>query len=388
METGAQDNDGLRIPALPRGLLGTVVLIAIIEAAVARHDLDLTNPAPLCWGYVRATAIAEARSCTILCLGTSLVKNGVVPRVLERRLDAATFNLALFNGQMASSYFVLKQALDAGARPRALVIDCQDDPEEPTESGKGLWVNQRQWPELIGVADTFDLALTARDPRFFATVLISRVFPSCKARFEVRNVLTAALHGHEGSSRESAAMLLRNWRQNRGAQVLPVNSAPPTPMRAPVPEVNRDEGPQRGNRVCAVYADRLLALAAARGITVYWLLPPIGPAQQAARNADGRDAYFTELARTAQSHGRDVVVIDARRSGYGPDAFWDGVHLDRRGAVALSGEVAEVIAQRTGANAPRWVVLPKYRPRVPEVPLEDVLESRVAVGSSGAERRQ
>ena len=40
----------------------------------------------------------------------------------------------------------------------------------------------------------------------------------------------------------------------------------------------------------------------------------------------------------------NLVVLDARRSGYGGAAFWDPIHLTRSGSATLSTDVAATIA--------------------------------------------
>jgi hypothetical protein len=403
-----------------------LALMAYVETTLTRHDLDLSNPAPTCWRYAREAARGPAKGCGILCLGTSLVKNGVLPRVLEARNGLRSFNLAVFNGRSASSYYLFRAALRAGARPRAILIDCQDGPADSSSFGEldeALLENERQWPELLGLHDGIELALSARDARFFAAWLVARMLPSYRARFEVRSAALAALRGESGSSRKTMQMLLRNWRNNQGAQVLPDGpiergDSPPSPapsiptaLTRAVPDrlsrsgdgtaSYRDQGfcrrglrpptdPTRAhekrresprNRVSEAYARRIVRLAAARGITVFWLLPPLGPEEQRRREADGSDEYFTRLASEIQSEDPWVIVLDARRSGYGPDAFWDAVHLGRRGAYAYSVDVAEEVARHltSSESERRWVSLPRFRPRAAELPLEDVIESRLAL---------
>src|SRR5262249_15739717 len=144
---------------------------------------------------------------------------------------------------------------------------------------------------------------------------------------------------------ENMRMLLRNWRRNRGAQVLPERDREaPEPLPVPADDwlgaTSRRAAPRSINPLCEEYARRLVDLACASGVRIVWLLPPLSPAQQAARERDGTDVYFTRLARAVQRRGAGVVVIDARSSKYPRSAFWDDVHLNRRGALTLSLDVA------------------------------------------------
>src|SRR5690242_7088316 len=89
----------------PVGLLGMLALLALGERYVARHDLDLTNTAPVNWRYSGREA-RKTETGSVLCFGTSLVKYGLLPRVIEQTTGRKAFNLAVCNGGMASSYYV------------------------------------------------------------------------------------------------------------------------------------------------------------------------------------------------------------------------------------------------------------------------------------------
>ncbi len=58
----------------PFGLLGSLVLIVMVEASVARHELDFTTPARLEWRQSRQAASEKAPGCSVLGLGTSMTK--------------------------------------------------------------------------------------------------------------------------------------------------------------------------------------------------------------------------------------------------------------------------------------------------------------------------
>ena len=70
-------------------------------------------------------------------------------------------------------------------------------------------------------------------------------------------------------------------------------------------------------------------------------------------------------------------MLDARESGYPASVFVDPIHLDSRGTLALSADVAAVLRDdldRPGEPRPpkRWVRLPDYRERPWPADLEDV----------------
>src|SRR3954454_16127658 len=66
----------------PAGLLGMILLVAAVERYVDRHSLDFANVAAANWGSAESLA-RKARGCEVLCLGSSLTTNGVLPRILE-----------------------------------------------------------------------------------------------------------------------------------------------------------------------------------------------------------------------------------------------------------------------------------------------------------------
>ena len=80
---------------------------------------------------------------------------------------------------------------------------------------------------------------------------------------------------------------------------------------------------------------------------VYWLLPPTHPKLQAWRDEKKADADYERFIRHLQTRFPNLRVIDARHSGYSPDVFWDAVHLDRDGRLAVfTAQIAEVLRDR------------------------------------------
>jgi hypothetical protein len=89
----------------------------------------------------------------------------------------------------------------------------------------------------------------------------------------------------------------------------------------------------------------------------------------------GVDQGYTRFVRSVAAKYPAVMVLDARYSGYDHTKFVDAIHLNGKGGVALSTDVADAISSRTSA----WVVLPPYRDRSFEQPLEDFEQSKLAV---------
>ena len=372
-----------------------LVLVALTERFVDRHYLDFTNAAADNWSYSACQARRKTDPGMILCFGTSLAKYGVVAPLIERATGHRTFNLAVCRGQMPSTYFLFRRAIDAGARPAAVLLDCQDGPPAcatPEPRAEAIDANLRQWPELLTWGDCLDLAWTARDARFVAEMAIAGLIPSSKARFEIRSSVLTALRGEPAVSRRDTLALRRNWTLNKGTMLMPRRQATPADDHDPLPEdipATTKQPPARPprNRLSDAYIRRLLELAAAHKIPVFWLLPPVAPAKQAERDREGYTAYFTEQALRAEAAYHGVTVLDARRSRYRTALFHDAVHLDRRGALPGPPTWGRRLPApwKVRLQAARWVNLPPFRDRPVEIALEDVIESRLA-GPLGSRR--
>ncbi|MBV8266688.1 MAG: hypothetical protein JO252_10215 [Planctomycetaceae bacterium] len=341
----------------PWGLLGMLALVAAVELFWVRDNLGITSDQALSWKYAGRRAERRARGCGVLCCGDSLVKMGVMPRILGRELGCRAFNLALYNGPAPASYFLLRRAVRAGARPSAVVVDFVAGilAEGPRSKARPY-----DWPDLLSPGEALDLAWSARDADLFARVLVGEVFPSVRRRFEVRGLLMAALEGRDLGHKRHARYLLWNWDTNDGAHL---NLPRQAPELAAPPGGPPQPGTWRCDPVNERYHRRFLDLAAAHRIAVYWLLPPLHPTWQASMEYQGEDARFTAFVRALRDRYPDVVVVDGRHSGFERTAFVDPVHLNPAGATACTTALAEVIARHAhgGSVAPRWVKLPDYR---------------------------
>src|SRR4051812_38252834 len=108
---------------LPAGFLGMIVLMAAVELTVARLSLDLSRPEYWFWYASGRSARHDVSKVEVLCLGTSQSSHGIVPQVLEERLGRKAYNLAMCGATPQADYYLLKRVLDAGERPRAVVLE-------------------------------------------------------------------------------------------------------------------------------------------------------------------------------------------------------------------------------------------------------------------------
>ena len=220
---------------------------------------------------------------------------------------------------------------------------------------------------------------------YFASTLAGRVLPSLRSRLEIRSHLLAALRGDAGPLHEINRALWRNWKVNDGANVV----LPQTPYNGEL--TAKDAQNLHPN---AFYADKsnakaidlFLKLAQEKNIPVFWLLPPLSPNLQSARDQSGAERAYENFIRGYQSrYPRTLSIVDGRTAGFPATAFTDATHLNARGAISLSRTVAKVIAPMRGDPAlrsgPRWLTLEPWSDRSAEsgVPLEDVETSRAIV---------
>ncbi|HEV3163697.1 MAG TPA: hypothetical protein VGZ22_06625, partial [Isosphaeraceae bacterium] len=315
--------------AVPWGFVGMLALLSLGERVVARHEIDLILPIAWEWKFSARAASREAGECEILSFGDSLIKLGLQPRIIERQIGRRTFNLAVAGGQAPASFFLFRRALEAGARPRAVMIDC-----EYTLLSEGLDYNRRQWPELLSLRDAVELSWTARDAGFFATMLLARAFPTFKDRHDIRASLMRALRGQNLGLREEMRSSRRNWKLNAGARLFAKNAQCKdviVPPGTPLPPSTWQLQPLN-----AKYLKRFLDLAEAHDVTVFWLLTPITPGLQDVFDRKGDTERYDRFIRNVHAHWPNLVVVDARRSGYDHSVFVDPVHLDRQGSLVLS----------------------------------------------------
>ena len=354
----------------PLGLIGMAVMVVAIEGYVGRHAFKFTNTATLSWNLSDTAARRDATDAEVLCFGDSLVKHGMIPEVLEARLGKRVYNLSICAAAAPASYFLLKHAIDSGARPKSIIVDFM--PDLLTGSPRH---SSRNWPEILNYRELIELARAGRDFGFFVTMARDRLLNSYRSRWEIRANVLATLQKKVDPLRETNLVYQRNWGLHRGAEFTPDNPA----FQGQVSEEDHFKLMSDHfwcNRVNRDYIHKFLKLAESRGARIYWLLPPVSPGIHKRRVESGADEKYSQFIRDIAKSHPTLTVLDARRSGYDHTKFVDPVHLNGRGGIALSTEVAEAIL----GGRTTWVWLPRYRDRVSPVPLEDVDQSRLAIG--------
>jgi hypothetical protein len=354
-----------------------VGLIVAIETRVAGNWLDFSDPVSLSWRFSARAAATQAPGSDVLFLGDSLVKHGLVPSVFERVTGRRAVNLSAARGPALLSYFLFRRALDAGARPSAVVVNAK-----PAVLLGGLDYNAGYWQQALSLRESVELVqMTGRVP-FVVSTLMGRLLPSLRSRLEVRSSLLAAVQGQTDRLHAINRILWRNWTVNAGANVA---AAHPSYHGEVAPEVESRLHTSlfHVDPTNAEAIERLLKHAARQKIPVFWLMSPLSPRLQALRDQSGADDRYEQFVRAVQSRYPQVMnVLDARRAGYPPGLFVDATHLNGSGAIALSRSVATAIGLELpgsrSATAPTWIALdsPSARPAALDVPVEDLDQSQ------------
>jgi hypothetical protein len=316
----------------------------------------------------------------ILCVGDSLVKTGVVPAALEARLDRPTYNLATIGNPTPATYFLLKRALNAGARPRVLILDAQSDKLRERSFRPCV----AAWAGLIGPAEAFELARIDGDPGFLGLYLIHHLVPSVRLRLDLRAAISRLLAAREADPPTGCPpVIARQERRNSGALLFPPLK-PGGPADPNAGEFSAVGGPEASIATATnlSYLDRTLELARSRGIQVFLVVTPMHPEALRMRERLGLDSPYLALLRSAAERHGNVVVIDGRRVVEVGDVFLDSSqHMDVRGATHFSRALAEAIAPWLEGPEPvdRWVVPPPFTEPAVRLAVETMDESEWAV---------
>jgi hypothetical protein len=352
-----------------------LVFVVGIETLIGYQGAQFTGNGAWSWRISGREAQRRGPRAEVLCFGDSLLKHGLVPEVVERRFGRRAYNLAACAGQAPTSYFLLRRALRSGARPEIVLVDYKSD----LMMG-GPEYNTRQWQEMLNLGECLELAWNAANPHLLATVLLGRALPSYRARFEIRGRLLAAIHKEHYVLKYDAILHERNWEANQGAEVVP-NAPAFNGQLDPALEARYHLDKVWCNRLNRLYIDRFLKLASARGIKVFWLIPPATQVIESKRKGYGADLRYTRLVREFQERHPGLAVIDGRGSGFADAYFWDPVHLNRPGSLAFTAALAEVLSRgRSGQlEGVRWVELPRIEEKALAFPVEDLNDSRLAL---------
>jgi hypothetical protein len=362
----------------PAGLFGMLAMVLMVETTLARHSLRYADTASLSWRLATEAIPREAMRCEVAVLGDSLVKIGVIPEVIHAGSGRSTYNFAMAQAPSPATYFMLRRLIESGGRPSAIVLDFK-----PSVLAGGPRFSLRHWQTVLSLRESIELAKESRSVGMLVEIGLGRLLPSWRDRIEIRESVLSALIGQTAPTYSTNRLALRNWSINRGAHL---NSS-----RSPFPgDVGSDVHKKllsdawKCHRINAIYVDRLLSLAEAHGIPVFWLIPPLPPQLQARREQSGVDAAYVAFARSMQAKHPGLTILDGRHAGYDDSTFADHTHLNGRGSIAMSRDLASIL--RNDKGRARWVDLPRFLDRPGSFTVEDVDQSRVALEAEATRR--
>lgn len=368
-----QAGETVRSRRFPAGLIGALGLIVLLEAMLARMPGRPDDRSRLAssWRTAMRCASGPEACSSILTFGDSLIKLGILPRVLEARLGRSAYNLAVLGGQPPTSYLLLRRVLESGHRPGALIVDFS-----PLLLGMDPRANLEWWAPLVVWRDRFDIAWRARDPALLASLVIQGSLPSRSHRDGFRQALGLSLAASgvdEGTEPEELRALLRNWRCNRGAQVAPRSFVPiqgslPQPFRGP-------DWTWQPHPAHAYHVERFLDLAEERRIPVYWVLTPAESVWLDRNERVGTIGAYRRYVWGLLARYPGLTVLDGQREAWDRAWFRDPIHLNRDGAIRLSLAVADAISHPDSISRDRgrWVEL-NVGGAVPSRSFQDLLE--------------
>ena len=304
----------------PFGLLGMVAILVSVEGYIADRNIDLGTMYSIEWRLTGKAIRKQATKADILCFGTSLSRIGVSPLILEERTGHPTYNLALSGSQPYGSYLMLRHALDAGAKPKAIVVDFKWTAiaNDPT----GL---ERILPEVATFAECARMAWDLRDSDLLGRIALVAELPSYRCRVQIRKNVVAAVQGEEPVRNQQWLTAYRNMRVNKGA-----HHTPKIPFDGAINPADENFFPAewKCNPVNELHIHKFLDLAKSRAIPIFLLVPPVSPAMQARLDETGGSQPLHK-----ERISRGPAGFPTREGGPGPRCA--GVEVSRRGVLRL-----------------------------------------------------
>ena len=337
----------------PTGLIGMLVLVTAVERCVARHELMYASVAEAAWKW-SGEHVASASGRPVIGFGDSLIKNSVLPSVIEARAGVKAWNFAVPSGVAPLHYFLLRRLIRAGERPEAVLLDGESVDVDPM-------FDHRVWERTLRVDESVNLAWTTRDAGFLTDVALSRAPP------HVFGPARCPREHHVGPRGEGTGRTLRGLpslaelepKRRRVRSPGPTRPARRRPARPTWSALPTAPPPRSRTRSTTSTSRGSSAWPPRTACAVYWVLPPLHPEVQARRERFGRDAWAVDYARQLLADHSGLKVIDGRHAAYPPEALFDHSHLSRTGAVVFTDAVGRIIRDRDG---PRWIELPRYDP--------------------------
>jgi len=314
-------------------------MIVLVEACIVGCGRDTPTPPTMSWRLSGDAARHEAVDCDVLVFGDSLVKHGLNAREFQEATGLKTYNLSVCACQSPANLVLLKRALAAGAKPRALILEAAPD----LMAGKPV-ANVRNWPELLDPAEAVALAWNTHDAELCGRILLAEALPSYRARLEIRKQIVPPA-GFDPLSRSESLRLAAHWTAERGSNVAGDHGA----FDGRVTEADHQTLLSEKfwcDRINRRHLTGFLALAHSRGIPVFWLLPPVSPAVQARRDDSGAEAKHLAFVRSWTTPYPNGQILNFQHDGFIAIDFVDPRHMTGDAAKRLTRKIAERVVSR------------------------------------------
>ena len=354
-------------------------MVALIVAAERSFTPRVRTTDPdrrveMSWNAATRTADGPDGGADVLCLGDSLLKLGILPRILEDRLGRSVYNLGVLGGQAPGSYFLLRRVLERGLRPQAILVDFAED---LLSLAPGL--SPVCWADSLGRRESLEVAWHSRDPALAISTGMHWLLPNwCDQNHRQQLCILGSANVFRNFAADDPRVFERNWKFNRGAQVAPREFVPVERVSA------RDDERWQPHPANALYVDKLLRTAKAHRIPVFWILTPLESRRRRKLEQHGVSAAYRDFVDRRLAGFSCLTVLDGHDLLARIDEFRDPIHVNRDGAIRLSLAVARATRPRLCGefSGSRWIVLAgegdqeisKYQSLV-----EDLDQSRAAV---------
>ncbi len=361
------------------GFLGSSFLAAVAVFVASQFPLrhfesELLSLESTNYHFVCRSVLTDGVGASIVCLGDSLLKQGIAPIVLERYLHERVINLAVIGSRPMATYCIFKRILREGGQPKLVLVDF-----EPCILYSEPNTAAHESAEFYDAEDFLDVALTVGDGCYASSLLMSILLPSYRLKHAISDLAIALVRTGSWPDRSLVRKYSRNWRINKGQSLEPAQNGPlpDDSMQASriVGEwrkVFQEYSLKNFNQVNLAFMCKFFELANRNSIKVFWLITPMHPRAQKEMEATGFETAYINLVRRMQSQFPNLIVIDGRHANYDGHLFIDSEHFHRHGATIYSKSVAEIL--RLPAST-RWIELPKCDMSDVDMTLEDVEQS-------------
>lgn len=361
------------------GFLGSSFLAAVAvfffsQLPLRYFESELLSLEATNYYFVSQSVLTDGVRASIVCLGDSLLKQGIAPIILEKYLHERAINLAVIGSRPMATYCIFKRILREGGQPKLVLVDF-----EPCILYSEPSTAAHESAEFYDADDFLDVALAVGDGCYTSSLLLSILLPSYRLKHAISDLAISLVRTGSWPDRSLVRKYSRNWRINKGQSLepaqngpLPGNTIQASRIVGEWRKVFQDYSSKNCNQVNLAFMRKFFDLANRNSIKVFWLITPMHPRAQKEMEETGFETAYTNLVRNMQSQFPNLIVIDGRHANYDGHLFIDSEHFHRHGATIYSKSVAEIL--RLPAST-RWIQLPKCDMSDVDMTLEDVEQS-------------